>query len=88
MAPAPSSILKFDLTDPVSEAYPRREDRVNELPAARRKDELDGLVRETARVKVRAADAMFLVSGLVCTEYRSRVEYVQTCSEEPLILTE
>lgn len=72
MAPAPSSILRFDLTDPGSEAYPRREDRVNELPAARRKDELVGLVRETARVKVRAAEAMSLLSGLLCTGTKRR----------------
>lgn len=67
-APAPSSRLRFDLTDSWPEAYPRREDRVKVLPAVRRKDELDGFVREIARVKVRAAEAIVIGNSIVCTE--------------------
>lgn len=47
---------------------------MNELPAARRKDELDGLVREAARVKVRAAEAISVLSGLFYAERDRRME--------------
>jgi hypothetical protein len=52
---------------------------VNEVPAVGRKDGPDGLVREMARVKVRAAEAMILVmkeTGKEMDKNKSEMERV------------
>ena len=63
---------------------------MNELPAARRKDELDGLVREAARVKIRAAEAISVVSGLLCTgrdrRMKERREVCEEVVETPVLV--